>query len=255
MDGETAVISPAELAEFRTGNSLTQSELASILNDVLDMHYSGTSISQWERMKTPIPVYVQEAIERLRDGVSMPDFDGDGKIPDVTDLDPDEIRSQIESPVRGESIRRPDARPNTPPSVSILPTPMSTPLLETAAVEMWRGIGGMFELLGVTLGAEKVITDRNGMKISLLEMDGRIIASHADQLGKAWARLAEQNAWVARILRSMTTGGAWVEVATVSSATVLDIYRNHAGYQAWLDSQQSAPILSDEPAADAAAVA
>jgi transcriptional regulator with XRE-family HTH domain len=236
------MITAQEMSEFRNAAGLSQAEMASILNDILDMHYGSNTISRWEKERTSIPGYVSDTIEALRDGgMTAPP-------PTINGTPQAEMYPPTEAP-----FRKPDSAPKRPAGVSILPTADATPVLQQAAVEMWRGIGGMLELLGVTLGAPKVITDANNMKISLLEMDGRIVAAHAEPLGHAWARLAEQNAWVARILKSMTTGGAWVEVASATSATFLDVYRNHANYATWAREQTEPVPIDDSAAAESGA--
>lgn len=214
----------AELSQFRSEAGLSQKALANLLNTALDMHYSSTTISQWETGKKPIPGHIEDAVRLLAN---------DGAIDALTN-------AQVAA---DDAPTRPvDSAPRFDASASVfeVPSPVHRgTALEAACVEMFRGIGMMLEMTGMVYG-DKVLTDRaTGQQMSLVQMDGKIVTEDAETLGRAWAKLAEQNAWVARIITSMTTGGAWVEVLMATSGTVYKVYSNHAQYAAWA-SEQSA---------------
>jgi hypothetical protein len=57
--------------------------------------------------------------------------------------------------------------------------------------------------------------------------DGQIIARRSDQLASAWARLANKNPGVRRVLVALTTGSAYGEVVIASLLVVIPILANH----------------------------
>lgn len=235
-------ILPEELAQLRSESGLTQTAMAELLNNVLDMHYTGTSISQWERGHKPIPDYVQEAIANI----------AGGNLEASVELTPS---TEEGTPDDSPRVRRPDVPPKAPEETAkIIPLPVSaSTAMEAAATEMFRGIGQTIEMVGAFSGGAKVVdSNSDGIPdISLIELDGRTIANDAEKLGAAWAHLAESNAWVARIITSLTTGGAWVEVIMVTSQTAFSIYQNHAGYARFIAEQNSRPQPTPEPAEQA----
>lgn len=238
-------IAPEELAQFRSESGLNQSAMAELLNDVLGMHYSGSTISAWEREHKPIPRHVQSALEDMI-------ISAGGSVREDSPADDGEI------PGADPQSRRPDLPPRFDSDTRIVPVPVPAGnMLQSAATEMFQGIGMGLEMAGAFIGGPKVI-DSNGdgkVDISLLEQDGRIIAADAEKLGRAWAHLAEQNAWVARIIGSMTSGGAWVEVIMATSGTVFAVYQNHAGYAKFLQEQSRlTPTPEPEPAEDGSVI-
>lgn len=229
-------IRPEELAQFRSESGWTQKDLAETLNRVLDMHYTGSQVSQWESGKKNIPGYVQEVISGL---MGSPET-----------VAPENGAAEGASTAI-PSFRRPDTPPGVPDDVQRIPVPVPAGnALETAAIEMFRGIGQGIELAGTVLGGPKIIQTQSGEMISLVQLDGRTIANDAEKLGTAWAHLAQTNAWVARILTSLTTGGAWVEVIMVTSQTAFQVYNNHAGYNRFLAEQSRAPEPEPVPEQD-----
>jgi transcriptional regulator with XRE-family HTH domain len=231
-------VRPEELAQFRSESGVSQKEFAELLNEALDMHYSGSQVSQWERGVKNIPSYVQDVILSLM-----------GNPPESTPSP--EGRATGETPETASS-RRPDIPPTPPEDFQLrnpLPVPQGSPL-EAVAVEMFRGIGQTVEMIGAFTGGPKIISVQGGPNISILELDGRTISADAESLGKAWAHLAETNTWVARVLTSLTTGGAWVEVIMATSGTAFKVYQNHAGYNKWLAEQSRQPEPEPVPEND-----
>lgn len=55
-----------------------------------------------------------------------------------------------------------------------------------------------------------------------------IMATQAKPLAEAWARLAARNPRVEQILTTLTSGGAYAEVVTVTLATALPIAAHHS---------------------------
>lgn len=236
-----AILAPEELAQFRSECGLNQREFADFLNEITGRHYTGSTISAWERGHKTIPGFVQEVIQARVSGEETPELNGhSGDNGTAGVLPPDAPGS-----------RRPDLSPPPPDDFRVLPVPVpGKSALEEVAIEMFRGIGQTIEMVGAFSGQPKVVQDGQGAMISLLELDGRTITGDAETLGKAWAHLAAQNAWVARILTSMTSGGAWVEVIMATSGTVFKVYKNHAGYNEWLSKQSKQPEPTPEPAED-----
>lgn len=234
------MISGPELREFRLASGLTGGQMAEILNTATGMRYTQSSISKWEKEYAVIPSYVQEALEGLM--ASAPSASTNGADPSSHDDSPVSPDAQPTPPA---SVRRPDTVP-PPPKGMELARPIS---LESTCAEMFRGIGQMVELFAVTTGQPKVLNvgTENGQPvlISLLEADGRIIIQDSDDLGRAWAKLAAQNAWVGRIIGSLTTGGAWVEVIAATSGTMVKVFRTHVEYNQWSRQQRSVPEQRD----------
>lgn len=226
------MITAVELAQFRSESGLTQGGLAGLLNDILDRKYTNSIISLWESGRKTIPSHVQAAIEQLRDG----QFPRDDTEPYQNGVNPvDEIISEVTDEEQPKSKR--DIPPSRPSPTGIVVPAMS---MEAMAIEMWLGIGQMVEFFAVATGQPKVMkVQGTNSQISLLEADGRIIAANSERLGKAWAKLAQQNAWVARIMNSMTSGGAWVEVVAATGTMMVEVYRNHAEYAAWVSGQDA----------------
>jgi hypothetical protein len=71
--------------------------------------------------------------------------------------------------------------------------------------------------------------------------DGQIIDGDKDALGRAWGKLAETNETWRKILVSATSGGAWVEVAVVTSTTASKMWQNHAEPRGEATANGSAP--------------
>lgn len=231
------MITPEELKSFRKESGLTGNQLAELINTTLGMRYTNSSISKWENGQQDIPIYVQEAVEGLIAGI-VPSQNGS----DPTGSDGDAPVSEPGRAMPPPHVRRPDTPP-PPPSSTDLVRAVS---MESMCIEMFQGIGQMVEFFGQITGQPEVLTigQRNGrpVNISLLAMDGRIIAEDSEALGKAWAKLAQQNAWVGRIIGSLTTGGAWVEVIAATSGTMVKVFRTHAEYSQFVREQQRSAV-------------
>lgn len=228
------MITPEELKAFRKESGLTGNQLAELINTALGMRYTNSSISKWENGQQDIPIYVQEAVEGLIAGV-VPSMNGS----DPTGTDGDDPVSDVGRAMPPPHLRRPDTPPPPPSGTTDLVRQVS---MESMCIEMFVGIGQMVEFFGQVTGQPEVleIGRENGrpVRISLLAMDGRIIAQDSEALGKAWAKLAQQNAWVGRIVGSLTMGGAWVEVIAATSGTMVKVFRTHAEYSQWIREQQ-----------------
>lgn len=221
---------PEELAEIRSELGLSQDRLAKeILNPNLDRRYTSATISGWERGAKPIPDHVADFLFALR-AVSPSGAEDSGASP--------EPGGQLTGDA--PPFREPDAPPQPQPQRPLVP--MGT-ALESVATEMFDGIGAMLETAGVFT--------RN----QAIEWDGKIIRADAKALGAAWGKLAEQNAWVKRILTSLTTGGAWVEVLAVTATTGKKMYDNHVSYAAFIRAQANGSAAAEPPAQDFPAAA
>ena len=232
------MITGEEMRAWRRESGLTGAQLAALINDALGMRYTQSTVSKWENDLQGIPDYVQETMEGLIAGVVPPSMNGDDPAPQAGGGDPgtSEVGPQAPKP----------RRPDTPP-----PPPTGTDLvrvvsMESMCIEIFQGLGQMVEFFGQITGQPEVleIGRQNGVpiRISLLAADGRIITQDAEALGKAWAKLAQQNAWVGRIIGSLTTGGAWVEVIAATSGTMVKVFRTHAEYSQWVREQQQRPV-------------
>lgn len=242
-------VSADTVREIRSRLEMSQSAFATLLSKATDRNVTAGSISQWENGKRDVPDYAEIALLEL----------------DVADrLEPSEvpITEYPESPY--EASERPeDSVPGMPEDaarVSVAqPMPMGS-AMERAAIEMWQGIGGMVELAGAFVGGPKVIrVEGSNARLNVIELDGRTISGDSIALGKATAKLAAQNAWVSRILHSMTAGGAWVDFTVAVSQTSMRIYRNHEEYSEWVRSEQarrsspSGPVDTEGTVADSEA--
>lgn len=203
---------PEELAQFRSEAGLTQKQFAELLNRATGRRYSSDYLAKMERGKIPISAPVEEAILGLQN------------LGKATDLQPgQETPEYVPADV-------PPKQPEITPQAPLVPHSGG---LEAATTEVFMGVGG-----GLVIFAQF-------SNSQVLRIDGEIIQADAKALGAAYAKLAEQNAWVKRILLSLSSGGAWVEVVMVTLVTGGKLVSNHRQYADWLRAQQASVPAAD----------
>lgn len=188
-------ISGADIKRLRERQSLSQAELAEILNQTLGRNYRSGSVSPWERDLRPIPADVSSLIEQLMLDAALP-----------ADAPPEP------HPADGLGDTAPGDG-ETPPSQVPL---TSGGVYVRACTELWEMIGAGVGMAGAATGNQALM------------VDGAIIVADKDALGAAWGRLAETNETLRKMIVSMTEGGAWLQVALVTGTTVSKCYQSHA---------------------------
>lgn len=191
-----------ELREFRKRRGWTQKQLSDLIDRGLEKNWKNAApVGRWENGKVKIPTDVDAFLTSL--ALEEPDFT-------ITD-DGREVLFEHEP---GDS-----------------PPPPPGPSAEDAARNVAALVGGgsyariceeLWELVATGVGMVGAVT---GSKA--LQRDGEIILSDKQALGKAYGKLAEQNATFRSMLIGMSGGGAWLEVALVSGITAGKVMRNH----------------------------
>lgn len=180
---------------------MTQRQLNELINKSLDRK-GRNSVGRWERGERAIPADVETFLTNL-------EFEGDQF--QVTDPDGREVPFE---PLG-------DTPPPPPPGVSG----------EQVAGQLAGLVGAsgyarvceeLWELVATGVGMVGAVTGSDALR-----KDGEIIAHDKAALGKAYGKLAEQNATFRNMLAGMTGGGAWLEVALVSGITAGKLMRNH----------------------------
>jgi helix-turn-helix protein len=187
----------ADIKRLRERRGLSQTELAEILNGLLDKRYSSGSVSPWENDRRTIPSDVASLIEQMLVDTALP----------------------------GESEPSPDAQVagDQAPGGDRPPPVVAQPPLTSGAVVYARACAELWEMIGAGVGMAGAATGNTA-----LMLDGQVIVADKEALGKAWGRLAETNETFRKMLASMTEGGAWLQVAVVTGTTVARCYQNHA---------------------------
>lgn len=190
-----------KVKQLRERLGLSQAELAVLLNEPLQRAYRSSSVSAWETGKRPVP----EDVGRMLDAFALEGSPGDN-------LGPQAMPEP--SPLPGE-----DAPPSDPLGDGRVPA--QAPLhaaggaYARACTELWEMVGLAITMIGAATGN------------TTLQADGMIIDADKVALGRAYGKLAETNETFRTMLMSMTTGGAWLEVALVTGTTLGKVVRNH----------------------------
>ena len=183
-----------QLKTLRERQGWTQRDLVGFLNPALDRKYSAGRVSTWENEKEPIPEHVEIFLSELFAGGE----------PDEVEQPAPDARSSDDTP--------PEANTITPERQQLLSK--GSPYQE-ACEQLWEIIGTGIGIWGVAFGSEALVRD------------AAIIDMEKAKLGLAYAHLAETNKTFRNMLVSMTTGGAWLEVAMVTGGVASKMWRNH----------------------------
>jgi hypothetical protein len=226
-------VRPADLKAWREREGYTYKQVVELINAALpDRAYSVKSarnlISRWEQGERQMPADV----ERLLDTIALDQALGEPRVePPLDDYVPPD-----DSPgMAGDTAPPPPG--GTPaggarPGGLVLPTE-ADPTLVRVCTELWEMIATGIGMVGAATGS------------TALRRDGEIIHGDKQALGKAYARLAEQNDTFRRMLTSMTSSGAWLEVAMVSGMTAGKMMRSH---QEIRDQQRAERLAAEQEA-------
>lgn len=192
-------MSGEELKSFRERRGLSQDDLAELLNGSLDRRYTSSTISQWETGKRPVPAGVGAFLDAFALEQALPPLD--------TAADPS----------RGAGAPAPPRVEDEPPGGPRRQSPqvLAGGTYARLCEELFEMVGTGVAILGAALGNERLLRD------------GQIIDRDKVALGRAYGRLAETNETFRRFLAAAGGGGAWVEIAIVTSGTASAILRNH----------------------------
>ena len=89
----------------------------------------------------------------------------------------------------------------------------------------------------------------SGMISFINETDGSILYAHSDSLAKAYAKLAEENSRVKRVLEGLMEGGAWGAAVMATAMCALPIAANHNAIPPNV-MEKIAPFVASTPPAD-----
>lgn len=200
-----------ELQEFREKQGWSREQLRQLLNEALpdDKGYSAKSdvVGRWERGERKMPAHVGVLLDALELEAAFP---------------PDELGRTLEGAVEPEPVA--EDSPPPPPGERPAPTPSGVgqlvgtggnPALARVCEELWEMVATGFGVVGAVTGSDA------------LRRDGEIILAEKEALGKAYGKLAETNATFRKMLTSMTSSGAWLEVAMVTGITGGKMMRSH----------------------------
>lgn len=199
-----------QLKDFRKRQGWTQAQLANLLNKGLDRQYDGTAVGRWENEKRPIPDYVESFLDSLELETAAAATFGPPTEAQAAALDSEGFQSREPG----------DSAPPPPPGdaegkpVGQLPLPGGG-VHARVCEELWEMVATGVGLVGAVTGSDA------------MRRDGEIILADKEALGRAWGKLAETNDTFRRMLLSMTSGGAWLEVAMVTGITAGKLVRNH----------------------------
>lgn len=191
------------LRRLREGRNWSQAELAELLNAALERNYESASIGRWETGARKVPKDVSAYLEVLALQTALPGVDP-----------ADQLYGPQEEP-DGDSAP-PDPNPAPEPPVGQQPYPGAANGYERLCTELFEMVATGVGMVGAVLGSEPLMRD------------GAIIDADKEALGRAYGKLAQTNETFRRMLQSMTTSGAWLEVALVSGTTAGKLWRNHA---------------------------
>lgn len=220
----------SELRRFREEQGWSQDELGRVLKAALGKG-SGTTVGKWENEQRPVPEDVAAMVASLQ---------LEAAFPDEKPLDEDAFALGSEpAPVEGHGG---DTAPPEPGERSREAAPVGqTPLpggsgYAKVCRELWELIATGVGMIGGATGSET------------LRKDGEILYADSAALGQAWGKLAETNDTFRRILLGATGGGAWLELALVTSMTGTKLYRNHQ--QAAIERAAERERMAEEWAAE-----
>lgn len=218
----------SDITRLRERNGWTQKELADAINAALGRKYGSGSISPWETDKRPIPADVARFLEELTIATGLPSSADELEAPPLG-VEP----SQLGEAAADTSPFDPDA----PAAPAGQPPLGGASTYTRACTELWEIIASGIGMAGAATGSHALMRD------------GEIIAADAPALGKAWGKLAEENATFRRMLMGMQEGGAWLQVALVTGTTVSKCYQGHAQYALAAAAQASTNGHSEHAAA------
>lgn len=183
-----------QVKRLRERQGWTQQQMGEMVGRALERKYNGRTISEWESGRRNVPEHVSVFLTELGLETLIPESDTEPKIsPDGQDLAP----APDEKPIKGQ-------------------TPLSSSgVYAKVCEEMWEMVATGVGMVGAVTGSDK------------LRRDGAIIDADKEALGKAYGRLAETNEVFRNMIASVTTSGAWLEVAFVTGTTAGKIMRNH----------------------------
>lgn len=196
-----------KVKQFRELNQLKQADFADLVTQETGVKVSVTTVGRWERDQRHVPEKVLAFMEGR---------DTDASPPPPTAPLPGEAADDM-PPRDPAAAQSDDAGPHQPAS-SIKPLGLTSQAYEKACIDLWQMIGWGVQLAGQGVGNPVVASD------------GAIIQQQADDLGKAYGKLAEQNDTFRRLIMGLTQGGIWVEVTGVTVKLAMTIAQNHAAY-------------------------
>lgn len=217
MDGAT-------FTRIREHLGLDKIGMAEVLSDALGRRYDNSRLGEWERDARSIPRGVAEFMEAMA----------------------------LEKGIGGEALTVPPPPPpddnDVPPAADEPDRPAPQPALSPNGGAYAKACEELWEMVGVGLTMVGSVTGSQAMTI-----DGQIIVGDKQALGRAYGKLAETNETFRRLLISMTTSGAWLEVAVVTAGTASKMIGNHQQIAA-AQRQQAERSEGDEPGPRLAAV-
>jgi len=199
----------SDLRSFREGRGWSRTQLAELLNEALGRSYKDDSIGRWERGQRELP----DDVSALLDSVALDAALGSA----LPEGDRPEDGEAAPAAPPGDSPPPPPGGAGPPAGGGgqiVLPT-SANPQLTRLCEELWEMVATGVGMVGAVTGSEA------------LRRDGEIIHADKEQLGKAYARLAETNETFRRMITGMTTSGAWLEVAMASGITAGKMMRSH----------------------------
>lgn len=206
----------SELRDFREQQGWTYRQLVELINAALpDRDYSLKSaqnlVSRWEKGERKMPADVERLLDGLALDAALGAEPGRSVEPPLDDYE------APAGPAADSTPPPPDGAAGAPHQTGgglMLPTEVD-PRLARLCEDLWEMVATGVGIVGAATGSD------------VLRRDGEIILGDKKALGKAYARLAETNATFRRMLTSMTTSGAWLEVAMVSGMTAGKMMRSH----------------------------
>ena len=210
----------AELKQFRLARGWSQAQMGQLISDSLNKQWKDVArnYGTYERGRRPVPGDIEVFLANLElEGEQFTVLDGDREIPHepIGDTPPpqppgaEQVAQGIAAIAGGGSYSR-------------------------VCEELWELVATGVGMVGAVTGSEA------------LRRDGEIIAHDKQALGKAYGKLAEQNATFRNMLAGMTGGGAWLEVALVSGITAGKLMRNHQAAKP-LPAQEQPHQANEEP--------
>lgn len=198
-----------ELRRFREEQGWSQDEFGRVLKAALGKG-SGTTIGKWENDQRPVPEDVAALVASLQLEAAFPNE------PPLAEGDFG-LESEA-APVEGQG----DTAPPEPEAAGQAAGATGGQLPLSSSSHYSRVCRELWELIATGIGMVGAATGSEGLR-----RDGEIILGDAEALGRAWGKLAETNDTFRRMLLATTSGGAWLEVAMVSSMTGAKLYRSH----------------------------
>lgn len=198
------------MLELRKRRGWSQEQLSELLKTSMGRG-SVTMIRRWEKSERTIPqdigVFLGELALEER-------FPTDRFLGDTTYEEPPE-GSPDPTLASGDSAPPPPPTSAGGQAAGQLPLHAGGGVYARVCEELWELIATSVGMVGAVTGSKN------------LQADGRIILADKEALGKAWGKLAETNDTFRRMLTSLNSSGAWLEVALVTGITAGKVMRNH----------------------------